>query len=440
MMKKTWTFYLSFLLLILVGCQNGCTTQHTIKSESIILKRKGENIRIIAKLLDYRNSKRKYSNRLFPRQITHSYGIQFEISALGLKELHFYSENIDNPDNVDLDQYLKRVKVALSKDKHHLAVGYDSEIIKVFHLFKGREISTMYSNNSQSNSWRSLNINGYPSPKELILDELSENCNFGYQLEDNVKDLFEDLKPSDSAHVILLNHWPDCSLAKNYYEGARLKDLSKNKIWKSYAVARAEEVFGSSFYRYNYSECMQFFEALNSEKLNNSIENSIVENWNVDSDWQLTDYIIKDIQRGGNKVSAKNREAIYNDAQLILNDFLSTGDVSFTRYPEKCLAISLALGDTTTSYRIIEEGILAKKSKLDAGTVVQVLYKNEALLTPFQRNRLNKNIETYFKNLSADDKADAFSEINNFDKCRLLRKWKKEYPEELKFCFISMDC
>src|SRR5690606_1250518 len=121
-----------------------------------------------------RNSRRKYSNRIFPRQISHSYGIEFEVSGLGLKNLHFYSEDVDDPDNVDLDKYLKDVKVSLSKDKYHLAVGYKDELIKVFHLFKGKEINSMYLDASESTHWKSLNINGYPSPKELILNELNE--------------------------------------------------------------------------------------------------------------------------------------------------------------------------------------------------------------------------------------------------------------------------
>lgn len=440
MIKKTWPFYISFFLLILVGCQNGCTTQSTMKRESVIMKRNGEKILIVAKLLDFRNSRRKYSNRIFPRQISHSYGIEFEVSGLGLKNLHFYSEDVDDPDNVDLDKYLKQVKVSLSKDKYHLAVGYKDELIKVFHLFKGKEINSMYLNDTGSTSWKYLNINGYPTPKELILKELGENCNFSIYLEENVKNLFEDLKPSDSAHVILLDNWPECSVAKEYYKGQILKKLVRNKVWKSYAIARAEEVYNSRLYSNYNQDCVTFFEALNSEKLNNLIESAVVDNWNVDSDWQLTDYIIKDVQRGGNKISAKNREIIFNDAQSILNQFLDKGNVSYTRYPEKCLAITLAFRDTTIAYQVLEEGMLNKKSKLNAGTTVKVLFKNEALLTPYQRNLLNKNIEPFFKKLSADDKEDVFREINNFDKCRLLRKWKNEYPEELKFAFISFQC
>lgn len=440
MTKKTLPFYISFLLLILVGCQNGCTTKSTIKKEHVVIERNGHKVIVTAKLMDFRNSKRKNSRRLFPRKVTHSYGIEFNVSGLGLKQLHFYSENVNNPDNVDLGKYLKRVKIAISKDGGHLALGYDNEIIKVFHLYKGKEIGATFLDINKSSAWSSLNINGYPSPEDIILNELSENCDFSILLEDNVNDLFEDLKPSDSAHVLLLNKWPDCRTARDYYKGKNLKKLSKNKTWKSYAVARAEEVLGGNFHGYLFFENMEFYEVMNSKELNLMIEDYLVNNWRSNSDRKLANYIIENLQKKGGVISKSGKELIYNDAQSVLDEFLNKGDVSFTKDPEKCMGAVLAYGDTTNSYRIIEEGILAKNSKMDPGTLTEVLYTNEFLLTSHQRKLLNDNIELYFKNLSPDDKADVFHEVNKSNKCRLLRKWKMKYPDELRFSHLSIDC
>lgn len=439
MTKKTWPFYISFLLLILVGCQNGCTTRSIMKQEVIVLTRSGEKIVVVAKLLDFRNSKRKYSKRLFPRKITHTYGIEFDISGLGLKQLHFHSVDINNPNSVDLDKYLQNVKVAVSKDKYHLAVGYNQELLRVFHLFKGEEIS-MLLGYSDPSSWKSLNINSYPSPKELILKELNENCTFGFRLEQNVRDLFEDLKPSDSAHVILLNNWPDCRVANGYYQGAKLRELAKNKTWKTYAIARAEEVINNRLYSYKFSENLHFYEALESDKLNTILADYIIENWQSESSWQLTNFIIKDAKLGKSKINENERDRIYSEAQSVLNNFYSKGKVNFTEYPEKCLAVSIAYGDTTSAYQLIEEGIVSKKSKFNAGTLTEILYKNEYMLTKYQQKRLNENIESYFDQISKRDKENVFRIINQFEKCSLLRKWKNKYPDELRFAFLTHKC
>lgn len=439
MIKKTWPFYISFFLLILVGCQNGCTTRSIMKQEVIVLNRSGEKIVIHAKLLDFRNSKRKYSKRLFPRKITHTYGIEFNISGLGLKQLHFHSVDVNDPNTVDLDKYLQNVKVAVSKDKYHLAVGYNDEVLKVFHLFKGREIN-MPLGYSEPTSWSTLNINSYPSPRELILKELNENCSFAFGLDQNVRDLFEDLKPSDSAHVILLNNWPDCRVAKEYYQGTKLRKLAKNRTWKSYAISRAEEVINSRSSSYNFSENLHFYEAIGSDKLNATLTEYVSQNWRATSDWQLTNYIVKDFQENSKRIGSIDKEKIYAEAQSLLNEFYTKGKLSYGEYPEKCMAVSIAYGDTTIAYQLIEEGIVSKKSKFNAETLTKMLYKNEVMLTKYQQKRLNDNIESFFDQISKRDKENVFRVMNDFEKCRLLRKWKNEYPDELKFAFLTHKC
>lgn len=273
MTKKTWPFFISIILLLFVGCHNGCTTRTIMKKEAKVFHKDGEKFVLVAKLIDFRNSKRKYSNRHFPRKITHTYGVEFEISGMSLNQFHFHSVDVTNPNTVDLNKFFKKIRIAISKDKNHLALGYKNNLLKVFHFLNGKEIE-LFSNYPEVSSWNALNINGYPSPEEVILKDLEENCPFAHRIESNVHDLFNGIDPSDSAHVRLLNLWPDCRIAKVYYQGSKLQDLASNNKWKFYAEARALEVLNDPMYTYRKKDYEYFFEALNSEELNSALESS----------------------------------------------------------------------------------------------------------------------------------------------------------------------
>lgn len=93
------------LSLILIGCKNGCTTKHTIDSETKDGKSNGQNYTLRANTIDYRNSKR-IKNRLFERRVTHSYALSFGFKNSYYSSGSFYEEPVNDPKNVDLNKEL----------------------------------------------------------------------------------------------------------------------------------------------------------------------------------------------------------------------------------------------------------------------------------------------------------------------------------------------
>mgnify|MGYP000023527232 CR=1 FL=1 len=77
--------------LLFIGCNRGCTTSHTIASESRMVPTKNGNAEVVGRVIDYRHSKRVGDN-IFNRSVSHSYGMSFDIKFGTFSENDFFHE------------------------------------------------------------------------------------------------------------------------------------------------------------------------------------------------------------------------------------------------------------------------------------------------------------------------------------------------------------
>ncbi len=429
------------LVLSLVGCQNGCTTAHTLDRESIDLVKNGQKVTVTARVVDYRNSK-KIGRNIFHRSVTHTYGLSIDIAYRGQVHRDTYEEDVADPDAVDLDKELKRVKLALSNDGNHLGIGMDNDVVNVLHFYKEHEIlspavSALYPDGLK---WSELKINSYPSPRELILGDVSRQCDFSMMNRDLVEIYMDDQAASDTVHRMMLSKWPDCRLAEGYYTPVRVRKLKKDKTWKKWAVERSKEEIRLASSWTSEEEKNAFYNALNDREVNLLYDSLLVSGWGRKGSDNALAIITARLKGNGRSFSSQDRAMLKQAAAENVKRFMQKGESDYQREAYTCLRVLSASGDTTLSWEFLKTAFGDRQNHYDQFDLVECIYDNYEWYTPAQQAYIVSNTPRFFRETRDYVRSSVFRAVDDIMDCKQLRQWKKDYPEDLDFCELPKGC
>ena len=441
MKKRSLTFILSCLLLALVGCERGCTTSSTMDSETMQLTVNGQDVKVIARLVDYRNS-RAINRNIFHRSVTHTYGISFDLAMKGFLEKDFFLEGVDDPDNVDLEAQLKRVKVKFSKDKKHIGLGVDGVVVDIIHLYKNERIETQSAlfDPSESIKWSSLNLEKYPDAADYFIKEIEMNCDMASVSQQQIFSFLDDCKPSGKAHRLMLENWPECFLAENYYNKTRIQKLSQDKNWKKLATQRGMEALRENSFFGSKEGLYSFAESLNSKELNALLDSVYVENWGSKSDLESTEIILNRLKSKTNPLAPETRKIILSDARDAFNEFVSSGDSDFRREASVCLHVIVASGDTMTAHTFLHNAMGENFSEYNIFDFIETVYENFPYFTKAQQRYIKRRTPDLFEQAEDYARSIYFDAAQVCMSCNQLKSWKKQYRNDLEFSRLPRNC
>jgi hypothetical protein len=428
--------------LLLIGCNRGCTTSHTIASESRTVSTQGGNAQVIGRVIDYRHSKRVGDN-IFDRSVTHSYGLTFDVKFGTFEERGFFHEGVDDPDVVELGKELQRVKVAISKDKNHIGVGVDGKVVDIIHLYKSNKIITNKPNLNTDGTmdWSKLDIDSYPSPEEILTESLKNSCGDMMAATASIYEFCNSSKPSSKVHKIMLEKWPDCSTAKNYLTENKVRELSKDQKWRKWAEKRGKKVLANiDRHSFDIDEILIFIDALGSQKLNQRLEEVMIENWGQKGMTDFTNLLVERIKSKRTPLSKEGRKVVYNDAKVEFSEFMKTGESNHKREAIDCIQLLSALGDTTVGYQFVENSFGQNVKRFDQFDFLEVAYDDFGVFTDYQQRVIMEETEGTFEHFRDYSRSSYYSSIEDLVDCSMLKRLKSKYPEDLKMRDVPRRC
>lgn len=441
-MKKLHFSFVLFLLLSVVACERGCTTERILDSDSKDFTVNGENITVGVRLIDSRNS-RAIDGNIFHREVTHSFSVNLDVYYRGQQIRDVFLEGVDEPDGVDLNAVLKRVSLALSKDGNHLAVGVDKKISEVLHFYKDqpiRNMAIMSMNPPEGTPWSQLKIEEFPAPRELILNSMLENCDFFIGEDELIQTFMDDVAPTDTAHRILLSNWPQCAVAMDYYTEPTVRRLSTNKTWKRWAERRSLVVIKNDILPANFTGSDEFYAALNSSNVLEIQDSAIVAKWGGTGDQRMNDLLLKRLHSGNKSMAGEKRKTVYNQAKEGVASFLRTGESDYRHETIHCLRVLSVMGDTTEAYKVIHYALGENLEKVNSFDLIEVIYENYQFYTPCQRQFIRSKTEEVFARIDNYARSVLFRAAIPIVDCRQLRRWKKNYPDDLSYESLPAGC
>jgi len=427
--------------LAFIGCNRGCTTQHTIKSESKTISTKGGNAEVVGRVIDYRHSRRVGDN-IFERSVSHTYGLCFDLNFGTFQEKMFFTEGVDNPDNVDLGVELERVKVAISDDQNHIGLGVDGKVVEIIHLYKSNRIYTEKQdlNADGTMDWSKLDINSYPSVQSILKESLENSCDKMRGTE-AIYEYCNASKPSAKIHEIMLKKWPECSVAKNYLTERKIRELSRDKKWKKRAEKRAGKILNGIERRgFNIREVKLMIDALDSKKLRDRYDELIVKNWGKKSVIDYTELVVERLTEKGEPMDKNFRRELHALAHDEFSKFQQTGKSNHEREAINCLEVLNAMGDTTAGYNFVQDAFGANFQKYNEFDFLEVAYENISVYTPYQQRLIIEKTEGMFEKVGNSTRSSYYGAIEDLVDCSMLKRLKNAYPEDLKFKSVPMRC
>lgn len=421
-----------------MGCQRGCTFARTLDRSERVEKVQGTKVIFTARLIDYRNS-RAVNRNIFKRSVTHTYAVVFSANLLGFEAEDFYAESVADPDNVDLDKELKRIQIKISKDKKHVGLAVDKQTQDVIHLYKKQRVQMESDNATSFPSWSSLDVNSFPSPSSMMQEEIKNHCHEIFMNEDLITQFLDNCGPKHSAHGDLLAQWPDCGFASDYYSDARIQKLKRNKIWKSKAEARVEEVLNEGRLEMLQLGAYDFMEAFNTQKINNALDSVYASNWSKIGHHEMRVKVFLRLGKPG-AISKKWRKQIIDEAKTAFRKFDRTGEEDKILDAETSLRAILVSGDTIVSYNFLKKAMTSSVTKYDSYDLVKAVYDNYDSFTPYQRRWISQQTPVIFKLIKPYTRDTLFDAAIDIVSCDQLKEWKRDYPEDLSFADLPNGC
>jgi len=438
MKSRTFILLLSCLLLILIGCQRGCTFARTIDREENEIKVNGTKVSLEAKLVDYRNS-RAVNRNIFKRSVTHTYAVVFSARLLGYENDDFYAESVPDPDQVDLEKQLKRIQIKISKDKKHFALAVDKQTQDLVHLYKKKRVLMESKGATPLPNWSNLNINGFPSASSMIRDEIKSHCDRIFMNKDLFIEYVDDCGPDDNIHKILFTQWPNCNFSTDYYDLPRVRKLRKSAKWTETAENRILEILESDNFARLRSESYELMETLKSAKVKNALDSTYAVNWGKPGRQAMRSRILSRLNKPG-AISDKWKKQIINQARASFRKFDRTGEEDRNLDAETSLAAILATGDTLISYNFLKKAMTASAKHYDSYDLIEAVYDNYNSFTPYQKNWVKQQTPVIMKHIKSYNRDTLFDAALEIVSCDQLKAWKKEYPDDLDFTELPEGC
>ncbi len=443
MRSRSLTYFaFSAMSLFLIGCNRGCTTSHTIASESRAVQTSGGNAEVVGRVVDYRHSKR-VGQDIFDRKISHTYGLCFDLKFGTFHLSEFFHEGVDNPDNVNLSKELGRVKVKISKDQNHIGLGVDGKVVKLVHLYKTHGIGTDQPklNADGTMDWAKLDIESFPSPSEILEESLKNSCDLMPYGSAAMNEFCDDSQPSSKIHKLLLDKWPSCAFAKNYYTEQKLRELVKDKKWKKRAVKRGKKVLKNiEQYNFQFDDIVAFIDFLDEDELSQELDDILLANWGKKDMIDYTEKLVERLNQPNNSFDKEEREALYELAKSEFTEFEKTGESNYKMEASECLLVLTALGDTTTGYNFVQNAFGAKAKRYDSLDFLEVAFDHFDVYTDYQQQKMLSETEATIDVVKDYARSSYYDHIERLADCSMLKRLKQKYPEDLKFQRVPNRC
>lgn len=438
-MKSIATFFI--LALLLIGCNRGCTTASTMDKSTRKIVLHGEEITITARLVDYRNSRAINRRNVFRRKVTHSYGVEFDLNCKFYEQSGFYYYSVTDPENVDLDAALKTVKVALSKNKEHLALGAEDKVISVVHFYNGKPLrASMSAIDNVPSRWSDLNIEGFPSVEEQFRAELT-NCNFILD-EAMMQSFMNQVKPSDTLHRYLLNEIGSCRFAKRYYTPSVVAKLSQNARWKSYA----KDAFLSLILNEDSYAMEKDFESLlqvvNDSELYYIRDSMYMQSWGESgfSGDNKIKLIAERMQDKNNPMPGALKSKIVDEARLEFRRFTRSGNSNSSREAYQCAKILLAAGEFDQLASFLNDAFGPRMKYYDSFDLIECLYKIYDNYPPDMQKEILAHSDHVMENIKYYTRSSLARAMNKIVDCSKLKEWMQKYPDDISEYDIRDGC
>ncbi len=433
---------LLFSGLLLIGCNRGCTTSHTIASESKTVSTNAGNAEVVGRVIDYRHSKRIGDN-IFNRSVSHSYGLSFDIRFGTFEQKDFFHEGVKDPEAVILGDELKRVDVAISDDQNHIGLGVDGKVVDIIHLYKSNRIVTNKAklNTDGTMDWSQLNINSYPSPQSILTESLKNSCDEMHTGTAAIYEFCNSSKPSAKIHKIMLDKWPDCSTAKNYLTEQKVRELAQSKKWRKAAEKRGRSVLGNiDKYSFEIDEVLVFIDALDSKKLSARFDEVLMDRWGKKGMTNFTKLLVQRINDKRKPLGKDGRKIVYNEAKVQFAEFQRTGESDRNREAADCIQLLHVLGDTTSAHEFVQNAFGKNVSRYDEFDFLEVAYDDFGVYTVYQQRLIMEKTEVTFASFQDYGRSSYFSAIEDLVDCSMLKRLKVTYPEDLKMRDVPRRC
>ncbi|MCH2223462.1 MAG: hypothetical protein MK066_01740 [Crocinitomicaceae bacterium] len=442
-MKRFKFFITVSLLLLLTSCNRGCTTSKTIDSEFITHKTHGGDVKVVARLIDYRNSRRANQRNILKRKISHTYGIAFDLIYRGYELKEFFREGISS-NTTDLKFALSRVSIRLSKDKKHLGIGVDNNVIDVLHFLKNKPIPIESSTENMSYSYMTisgLDMESFPDPEKMIMENFLDECG-KYSLVDKqgLFSFFDSFPSSDTIHRTILSTWPDCRLSKEYLSSERLRKFRKNGTWCSYLRERGRQALNESEFFRDEVKMFETLRAVNDSELNSVLDSVLCVSWGRKRSEKMIPPLLQRLVSGGNKMSPVLVNNVLDRANRGFLYFRTSGESDSKNEVSQCLQIIAASGDTISLYRFVEMELTNKFDQFDEFDLIEVVYDNYDLFTPYQQGVIKNVTLSEFDGVKNYLKYSFFEAVTDIIECKQLRAWKEAYPEDLDDVELPESC
>jgi len=435
----------SLLFIILGGigllsCGRGCTTTTVMDSEEKEMTVDGQDVLVTAEVLDYRHSRGK-KNNIFDRTVTHSYGMNMKVDLNNVELGDFYHEAVADPENVDLDKHLKRVKVKISKDKNHFALGVGNTVAEVFHLYKGQPF-TMVSASliiPEKTAWSDLDIESFPSPREIVYEQLDE-CGVSLFSTEAIFQFLDDCAPDDKMHMKAISKWPECSSLEKYYDEKRTRKFIKNKKWKQAMVAQGLKVVRSDQVAdFEKKEIYTYLDQFNSSQLQYAMDSVLVSVWGGLTNEDLTPMLIGRLKSRRKPMNESLKKKVVHDAYSEFKNYQQTRASFPDKEPSECLEIILALGDTTVSEGYFKQIYDNPGNKIDYDDF-EIVYTNLEACTPAQQAYVVDRTDDLLDVIDPDDRDRLVQKAAYYFDCPTLKKWRKKYPRDIDDIDLPLHC
>ena len=127
--------FFSFLMILLIGCNKGCSYSNEIDTEKKAVHVGGQNFKIEAALIEHGNTRRD----------SKSYTINMGVICGSQKTLGS-TQLLDANYEVDLNKKLELASMRASDDEFTFQLLYNGYIIETFIYLKGRLLDSPYGN------------------------------------------------------------------------------------------------------------------------------------------------------------------------------------------------------------------------------------------------------------------------------------------------------
>jgi len=425
--------YVLFAVLFvgISACKRGCTTTSTVESETTTISTPGGDLVIKASVIDYRNS-RAINKNIFNRSVTHTYGVSIDLSGATWTRDDVFNESVPDPDVVDLDQQLARIKVAMSDDGNHVAMGVDGTVVEVVHLYKGEVIPGDFDTYAVGGlDWNDLDINSYPEPEEILLKKITTNCDFMLTEETLLFGFMDTYAPSDTMQREFLAQWPECAMMGHYIDSARIVAMSKDPTWYIYFKERVKTVLEGGIMSYKKEEVLEMISSLNDPNALAMVDELLIDSWGGFTNDGMNRFVMDRMKSKKYPMKANVKQQYLDIAAASFDDFLESGRSDSKKSTVVCLQMLQLSGDTALGHTFLHDAFGGNHDDYWFYDFLDVAYDNFDGYTKDQQAYILEQTPLLFEKVEDYEQDGFFRAVSPVLDCNSLKMLKQKYPEDL---------